>query len=152
MLCLPPRVSFSPSLTTPLLSPLQGIQGMGKGGLWSSHITAPLCCSLFSPRVSPLQHDLSTGCREIHTLSQNCLLRSSLNLQYCVSWHLLSRQTPDKLSNAVRRVNQGCLMRLRFLQKVAPCPSKVEHVDSVAAGTCTRRSAADAHRLAWSQG
>lgn len=57
-LFLLPRVSFSPSLTTPLLSPLQVMQRMRNGELWSAHDSSSLlllssptfpCSSMNSP-------------------------------------------------------------------------------------------------------
>lgn len=149
-LCLLLRASFSPSLTTLLFSPLQVVQEMGNRRLWSAHNSSsllPLSPHTFScsSMNSPLGAGKFTVFHRIAFYVQvwTCNIVSADACSQCKG--LIN-------SIAVMRVNQGCLMRLRSLQKVAPSPSTGQACGSVATGIYTRCSATDTHHLAWGQG
>lgn len=92
--------------------------GMGHCG---QPITAPLCCFFL------LTH-FPTPAWALHWEQENPQSFTELPSTFKFGLAILCqvtfpRQTPDKLSNAVRRVNQVCLMRLRSFQRVTSCPS-----------------------------
>lgn len=149
-LCLLPRASFSSSLTTPLLSPLQVVQGKGNGGLWSAHSSSSLL--LLSSHTFPCSSMNSPLAAGKSTLFH----RIAFYFQVW-TWNIVSADTCSQCKRLINWVMQlwgqikdafwGSDPYRRWLL----VPAQAEHAGSVAAGIYTRCSATDAHHLAWSQ-